>query len=308
LARGDPEEVALAALHDDRSVGASGGRPQAERSAGAPGGRPTGGRAPGAWRPGGYGGREAAEVERATGLPLEDIEAALAELVAGERAARVGPFYLAAEEWQRLRDDSARLLSDYHRQYPLRPGMPREEWRSRLGLSPRLASEVAGALEAAGELAEAGTGAGHGALLRQPDHEPRLSPEQQRAVDAMLARFQAAPFAPPTRAEVEQELGAELTAALVEQGTLVKVSDTVLLERGAYDEAIARIVDYLRAHGKLTVADARDLLDTSRKYMLAIFEHTDERRITRRMGDDRVLGPNAPATAPAPAASQEQAP
>jgi selenocysteine-specific elongation factor len=107
---------------------------------------------------------------------------------------------------------------------------------------------------------------------------------------------------------VEQELGGELTAALIEQGTLVKISDTILLERSAYDEAIRRIVDSLRTHGKLTVADARDLLDTSRKYMLAIFEHTDERRITRRMGDDRVLGPNAPAAASAPAAGQETAP
>ena len=44
-----------------------------------------------------------------------------------------------------------------------------------------------------------------------------------------------------------------------------------------------------------TCAEARDLLGTSRKYMVAILEHFDERRMTRRLGDDRVLGPNAPA-------------
>ncbi len=308
LARGEPEEVVLAALRMDArsaAVAATGGTR----------------------RLGGYGGREPAEVEGSTGLPLEDVQAALAELVTREAAMHAGPFYLAADQWARLREDSARLLSEHHRQYPLRSGMPREEWRSRLGLAPRLANEVVEALVAAGELAEAsagpgasgrgpgtrggasgsGNGGGGGTLLRRPDHEPRLSAEQLRAVDALLARFRAEQFSPPARPEVEEALGPELAAALIEQGTLVKVSDAILLERSAYDEAIARIVDHLRTHGTLTVADARDLLGTSRKYMLALFEHLDERRITRRSGDDRVLGPNAPAKAAEAPADGERA-
>jgi selenocysteine-specific elongation factor len=138
---------------------------------------------------------------------------------------------------------------------------------------------------------------GHGALLRRPDFAPRLAPAQERAVAAMLERFHRDPYGPPPRAEVEEALGPDVTAALLDQGRLVKVTDAILLERGAYEEAIARIVAALRERGTLTVADARDLLGTTRKYMLAIFEHTDELRYTRRDGDDRVLGPNAPTPA-----------
>jgi selenocysteine-specific elongation factor len=283
LARGDPEHVTLEALRSPTTTG---------------GAKSTGG------RPGGYGGREPQEVERATGLPPEEVAAALAELVACAGATRVGLFYLASDEWTRLRTDSTRLLDDHHRRYPLRPGMPREEWRARLGLSPRLASEVAAALIALGELAEGSVSAaatgigpapGQSAIVRRPDHRPRMTPEQEQAVAAILERFQRDPFGPPTRLEVESALGPELTSALISQGTLVKVTDTILLERSAYDEAVARLVGHLRAHPTLTVAEARDLLGTSRKYMLAIFEHLDERRITRRSGDDRILGPNAPA-------------
>lgn len=277
LARGDPEEVALVALRAEAAPLASGK-----------------GRGP---RLGGYGGRELTEVERATGLPREDAEAALAELVARGAAVRVGPYFLAADEWQRLRSDSGQLLDDHHQQYPLRLGLPREEWRSRLGLASRLASDVVPALVVAGELAEGSAGmsvpAGHSATLRRPTHTPRMSPEQQRAVDALLERFRREPFGPPTRAEMEEAVGPEVTAALIEQGTLIKVTDAILLEREAYAEAQARIVAYLRQHPTITVADARDLLGTTRKYMLAIFEHLDERRITRRQGDDRVLGPGA---------------
>jgi selenocysteine-specific elongation factor len=126
-----------------------------------------------------------------------------------------------------------------------------------------------------------------------PDHAPHLTPQQQQAVDALLARFRQEPFAPPTRLEVEDALGAEVTALLVEQGVLVRLNDSVLLERSAYVEALRRMVEHLRTHESLTVADARDLLGTTRKYMLALFEHTDERRYTVRRGDDRVLGPQA---------------
>lgn len=112
---------------------------------------------------------------------------------------------------------------------------------------------------------------------------------------AMLARFRGEPFAPPTRAEVEDALGPELTAALIERGDLVRISNAILLDHAAYGEARRCIVAHLRTHERLTVAEARDLLGTSRKYMVAILEHFDERRVTRRLGDDRVLGPNAPA-------------
>jgi selenocysteine-specific elongation factor len=287
LARGNPEEVVLAALRAEASsTGAGRGSKMARR--------------------GGYGGREAAELERGTGLAQPDVAAALAALDEQGAVVRIGALVFAADAWEQLRADSGRLLAEYHRQHPLRAGMPREEWRSRLGFSPREMGEVVGGLLTAGDLSEAGTpsvtssaaqagGVGsRGAFVKLPEHEPRLTPEQERAVAALLERFRAEPFAPPTRSEVEQALGAELTAALVERGTLVKLSETVLFERAAFDEAVRRLLGALRAEGTLTVAAARDLLGTSRKYVLPLLEHLDERRITLRRGDDRVIGPSAP--------------
>jgi selenocysteine-specific elongation factor len=225
-------------------------------------------------RLGNYGGRELADLARLVSMPMPDVETALRTLVAR------GDVVLAG---------SLQLVRDYHRQYPLRAGVPREEWRSRLRLAPREATEALARLVAVGTLAE--THGGRGAFVCVPGHAPDLTAPQQQAVDAMLARFRQEPFAPPTRPEVEDALGAEVTALLVEQGVLVRLNDTVLLERSAYVEALRLMVERLRTHESLTVADARDLLGTTRKYMLALFEHTDERRYTVRRGDDRVLGP-----------------
>ncbi|HEX6800188.1 MAG TPA: selenocysteine-specific translation elongation factor [Ktedonobacterales bacterium] len=277
LAHGDPADLVLTAL-----------RPAATTSS--------------ARRPGGYGGRDLPALVRATGLSEDDVTAALAELEARGALARAGDFVYDAEQWQRLRMDALAALAAHHRQYPLRPGMPREDWRARLGLSPREAAAVLAALAAEGEVVEASAeGAGRGALVRLAGHQPQFTAEQERAVERTLARFQSAPFAPPMRAEVERELGPELVAALIDRGTLLRAGASLLLEPSAYAEAVRRVAVHLHAHGRLTVAEARDLLDTSRKYMLPILELLDEQRITRRLGDDRVAGINAPSAAQASA-------
>lgn len=290
LALGDPEELVLAALHAEA---------------------PKGGK-----KPVGYGARDLAELAGVTGLPAGDIVPALAALEGRELVLRCGGLFYATSEWRRLRETSSELLAAYHRQYPLRSGMPREEWRARVGLGAREVDGVFAALAGVGAIAEASAGAssrqsGSGtartaALVRLPAHSPRPTPEERRRIEGILAEFHAAPFAPPTRVEVEQALGAELTAYLLDRGELVRVSDAIVLDREAYEEAVRRIVAHLRTHPAITVAEARDLLGTTRKYMLAIFEHLDERRITRRQGDDRILGPAAAALA-AVAASGERA-
>ena len=52
---------------------------------------------------------------------------------------------------------------------------------------------------------------------------------------------------------------------------------------------MARIRADIEQHGPRTVAQIRDLLDASRKFALALVNYTDEHKITRRVGDERVL-------------------
>ncbi len=296
LARGDPSEVTLAALRGEER--ASPGRPAATQATSASAAQTKATKAP---RSAGFAGHSEADLARATGLPAEEVAEALADLETREQAQRLGGLWYAVSEWQRLRSTSASALSAYHARYPLRPGMPREEWRARLGIPSREAAEVVAALAAEDALAEASVagagGAERGGWLRAPGHRAEPTAEQRRAGDALLARFHAAPFTPPTRAEVETELGPELAQALLDRGELVKVGEGILLEPAALDEATRRILAHLRAHETITVAEARDLLDTSRKYMLAIFEYLDDQRITERRGDDRTLGREAAAMA-----------
>jgi selenocysteine-specific elongation factor len=77
--------------------------------------------------------------------------------------------------------------------------------------------------------------------------------------------------------------------ALIEQGQLTKLNEDVILLTETCQQMQDRVVAHLKEHNRVTVAQVRDMFDTSRKYALALVGYLDERRITRRVGDDRVL-------------------
>jgi selenocysteine-specific elongation factor len=229
---------------------------------------------------------EAGQLARHTDLAAAEAEAAAATLVADGRAVALSEgdltpstLLFTADGFARVTARATEILSSFHRQHPLRPGIAREELRSRLGLEARPFDALLATWARRGELRES---AGSVAL---PDHQPRLSPAQQAAADAFLAALKANPYSPPTDRQPEPEL----LAHLEEEGRIVRVDDGIAFSREAYDAMAARIVEHLRAHDTITLAQVRDMFATSRKYAQALLEHLDEQRITRRVGDERVL-------------------
>jgi selenocysteine-specific elongation factor len=81
----------------------------------------------------------------------------------------------------------------------------------------------------------------------------------------------------------------ELLAYLAEHERVVPVADGVIFTPEAYRRMVADVIEHLRRECTITLAQVRDMFSTSRKYAQALLEHLDERRITRRVGDERVL-------------------
>jgi selenocysteine-specific elongation factor len=63
----------------------------------------------------------------------------------------------------------------------------------------------------------------------------------------------------------------------------------VLLLHETYGELTTWVREHIAEHGSLNVGQVRDAFNTSRKYALALMEYLDDQRITKRVGDDRVL-------------------
>jgi selenocysteine-specific elongation factor len=175
------------------------------------------------------------------------------------------------------------LLGEYHERYPLRAGMPREELKSRLGLSVRAFNQAVSRASRQGKLAETET------LVALQSHRVELSPGQQQQVSRLLSAFDRSPYSPPTPSESEALVGPDVLAALIQQGRLVRVSDSVLLSASAYQEMTEAVIRHFEDNSRVTLAQVRDMFGTSRKYAQALLEHLDQKRVTKRVGDERLL-------------------
>ena len=236
-------------------------------------------------------------VAEASGLDTATVEAVLSGMLeSGEviplgviqpPLARSQALVISAGGWRTLSARMAEILADYHAQYPLRPGMAREELKSRVQgrekWPPKLFNELVARGAAEGALAESGE------TLCRPGFRIVFTPAQQAKVDGLLAAFRKQPYTPPSMAECTTQTDPEIVSALMHQGALVRLSEDVLLLGETYEEMVGRIMAFIRANGSMTVAQVRDEFNTSRKYALALMERLDEQKITRRLGDERVL-------------------
>lgn len=185
--------------------------------------------------------------------------------------------------WSSLIDHIAHDLSAYHRQFPLRTGIPREALRSGLKLQAKVFNAVM-ARAAAEELV-----ADEGATVRLPSHAVTLNPDQQRRVDALLSDFRRQPFTTPSFKNSVAAVGEEVLKVLIDRGNLVQISPDVLFLPETYEDMVSRVRAYIQREGSITLAQARDLFETSRKYAQALLEHLDEIGGTKRVGDKRML-------------------
>ncbi len=185
---------------------------------------------------------------------------------------------LTASGWKNLNDKAVAALADYHKKYPVRPGMPKAEFATRIKLGNFITLSLDNLIQQ-GALVEEG---GH---IRLPAHTVKLTAVQQDKIDAFLKSLAASPYAPPSDLIPETDL----LNILIGQGKVVKVSDNIVFSAKAYDEMKSKITAQIKQNGKITLGEVRDMFGSSRKYVQALLEYLDKEKITKRVGDDRVL-------------------
>ncbi|MFC1921263.1 selenocysteine-specific translation elongation factor [Chloroflexota bacterium] len=183
-----------------------------------------------------------------------------------------------ATGWQRLGKQATVALEDFHKKFPARTGMPRAELGSRLKLGKH-APAVWQKLSADGVVSEEGLN------VRLSSFTVTLSQSQQSSIDAFLRSLADNPYSPPGDKIPEPDL----LNLLVEQQKVVKLGDNVVFSTSAYNEMVEKVTSHIKAQEKTTLAEVRDLLKTSRRYVQVLLEHMDKEKITRRVGDERVL-------------------
>ena len=211
--------------------------------------------------------------------PAADL--ALKELLDNGQLIDLEDVLIAASQWSALNENVGNSLVVYHQTYPLRRGMPREELKSRLKLPPRLFNLVIHRLASENILTEAAR------WVSLPGHVVKFSPFQQVKVDGLMAQFAQSPYAPPSVKDCRALAGEDIYSALLDFGDLVAVSDEVVFRSSDYQSMQEQIRLTLRQKGQISLAEVRDLFQTSRRYAQALLEHLDAIGVTVRDGDFR---------------------
>ena len=233
-----------------------------------------------------------ADLSRRAGIAPAQVGPLVESLVGGGRIVSVGDLLVASTQLRSLRERLMRLVTEFYAAHPLEIGPPRGETREQLSRRavPLVFDHVVDDLVADGTLVATDR-------LALTSHQIALSPDEARVHERLEQLFRDAGLSPPEVSALLPATGASselvdrMMKLLIRQGTLVKVD--ALVFHGEELLALKAKVSGLQAGTdtpvQIDVRAFKDLFEVTRKYAIPLLGYLDRERVTRRVGNVRVV-------------------
>ena len=231
----------------------------------------------------------AAEAIAETGWLASRIDQLAHALKQAKMIVQVDDLLLSTEEFARLRTGTLAAVEHFHKANPLVGGMNKEQLREQLGLRPEVFRVVVDSLVRDKKLEVAGEqvrGAGRGVVLRDDEAESKQNIEQAFAKAGLQVPLLKDVLA---SVRIDQVRAQKIVTLLLRDRALVKVSDDLVFHRSALESLRQQIVALKATKPKINVADFKDMYGITRKYAIPLLEYLDRERVTKRVGDERVI-------------------
>ena len=237
----------------------------------------------------GHEGLSLAAAVRETGLKQSVLQPLIAALVQQKQIIQVAEFLLSSDALQKTRDKLIAALEAFHKANPLVGGISKEELREKLDLHQTVLEALLSQLtrdkkaEVAGEQVRL---AGRGVELK--DEEAKAKAQIEKA-------FADAGLKVPLMKEVLDKLPVDkaraqkLVTLLLRDRVLIKLADDLVFHQTALEGLRQLMATQKTKTQKIDVATFKDLLGVTRKYAIPLLEYLDQQRITRRVGDERII-------------------
>lgn len=190
----------------------------------------------------------------------------------------------------KLETNIIKVLQDFHGHNPLKTGMGKEELRNKIKV------KIKGKLfdEVLDHFIQQKVIRLDSSLVALADFEIKYSPEQLMILKEIEELYLKGEFQTPSPEEFlnskkNDHKYREVLEALVDRKQLVKISDDILFHVKNYEKAKEMLKQYIQEHGEISLSEFRDLIHTTRKYALPLIENFDQNKITKRIGEKRVL-------------------
>jgi selenocysteine-specific elongation factor len=229
------------------------------------------------------------ELVAETGWRKSFIEGTLAALLGNGQVVRIGDRYALGDNLAKLQADMASKVAAFQRSHPLVAGMGKELLREELEVLPEIFAFMLEQSALEGKLVVSGE------LVHLPGQGVVLKDEEAASKQTIEEAFSSAGFKVPALNEVlaglkiDQARARKLVTLLLRDKVLVKVTDELVFHRTALDELRALVRARKAKTPTIDVASFKDMTGVSRKYAIPLLEYMDRERITRRVGNERVI-------------------
>ena len=231
------------------------------------------------------------ELIKATGNSETEVTETINQLLEGNKVIEIRKKeYISTYGLQQINDKINLTLKNYHRLYPLRQGYPKEDMRSRLfkELNSKNFNLVLKYLEKEGNLVSKTK------HILLPDHQPTPGDKEKEIIKRINNVMNEQLFTPPaleelrTMLKIDERGFPEIITYMVNEGHISKINQEMHFATPAIETGKEILNKYFEQEKELSLATARDLFNTTRKYALPLVEYYDRIRFTRRVGDIRV--------------------
>ena len=220
---------------------------------------------------------------RETHLSETEIKKSLADMIKSETIVRItfsqNFYYQAFEKWEEGVKKIENELSEYHKIFPGKAGLSKNELNKNLNLSPKAADIVLSTIEKSGEIII------ENGYVRLSDHKPKLSKIEKNEAQLFLSMLKEKKYSPLTNSVPPSHI----TENLISRGKIIKINEQLFYETDTYEAMSSKFVGFLKKHEQINISEIKELFNISRKYALAFAEHMDQTQISKRMGDIRIL-------------------
>jgi selenocysteine-specific elongation factor len=234
---------------------------------------------------------DAAEVLKSSKVPDPTVQGVIDRLKKENRLlfSPKGKF-IHVETFQKACDEIVLHVEEFHEKNPLRAGFGRLALKQAMKMEDAIFDRALDELTAKKRLVVENDKA------HLPDFKPKMSKEDTEIAAALEKEYRDTKLASPKLDELLPKLNRfspskvqNVVGMLADQGILVKLKDEVILHRDAVEEAKRAVSDAIRRQGPLEPGKLRDVLGTSRKYLIPLLEHLDDIGLTVRVENKRKL-------------------
>jgi len=224
-----------------------------------------------------------------TGWRRGQVLAVWAELTAARSVLLADEVMLSAETFRALSADALAAIAAFHDKNALVPGIGREVLREQLRVEPDIFAAVVNQLATEKKLEIAAD------LLRLPGRGVAMKDEEAESKKLIESAFASAGLKVPALyqvlagVKVDRVRAQKIVTLLLRDKVLVKIADELVFHRDALDDLRRRLAAEKAKSPRLDVARFKELTGVSRKYAIPLLEHLDRERVTRRVGNERII-------------------